>query len=616
MTGNEITAALAGDTSLKQRFDDLVSRYPEKRAALIPALHSVQNKLGYLPDEAVVFVAEYFDTTPADVLSVITFYDMFHRKPRGKHDIEVCRNLACKLKGADKVVARLEQKLGIKCGETTPDGEFSLGTFECLGGCTEAPIMTTDWRFHRNVDPDKAEQLIDDLKSGKQLQQEPRGEEPDVPAECDAEIYLTKRMREVGSGDRLAVTLDDYVKTQGYEALKKALDMGRDAVIGEVKAANLRGRGGAGFPAGVKWSFMPKEVKGAHYLAVNADESEPGTCKDRILMERDPHSLLEGAAIAAFAIGAESIYIYIRGEYLYPAEVMDQAILEAREKGYLGDNVMGTGTKIECYVHRGAGAYICGEETSLMESLEGKRGHPRTKPPFPAQSGLWQSPTTVNNVETLCNVPYIILKGAAWYVGLGTEKSPGNLLFAVSGRVKRPGIYELPMGTSARYLIEECAGGMEDGAELVGFNPGGASTGFLPVDKLDTPMDHQSLADVKSMLGTGGITVVHKAFGIIPAVESFVSFFEHETCGQCSPCREGCAWATKIVRSFLDGTARSKDLDVLLALLDSAQGRTICVYPEALSGPIRLGIEYFRADFEKLVKPSEKAVPAASGNQE
>ena len=622
MTGNEVLAALKADRALKQRFQHLFSIYPERRAALIPALHAVQDKVGHLPDEAVEFVAEVFETTPADVLAVITFYDMFHRQPRGKHDIEVCRNLACKLRGADQVVERLEQKLGIACGETTADGEFSLGTFECLGGCTEAPVMTTNWRYHRNVDPDRAEELIDRLKAGEKLGQEPRGEEPPPPPppspkDARAEIYLTKRMREVGQGEHLTVSLSDYVKTRGYEALKRALELGREEVVEIVKAANLRGRGGAGFPAGLKWSFMPKEVKRPHYLAVNADESEPGTCKDRLLIERDPHCLIEGAAIAAFAIGAEQVYIYIRGEYLYPAEVLEQAIREATEAGYLGGDVLGSGTRIECHVHRGAGAYICGEETALMESLEGQRGHPRSKPPFPAQSGLWKSPTTVNNVETLCNVPYILLNGADWFRGLGTENSPGNLLYTVAGRVQRPGIYELPLGTTARYLIEECAGGMQEGCELVGFNPGGASTGFLPPDMLDVALDHDSLKAVKSMLGTGGITVVHEAFGIIPAIEAFVSFFEHETCGQCGPCREGCAWASKIVRRFLSGDARSEDLDVLLALLDSAQGRTICVYPEALAGPVRLGVEHFRSEFEALVRPPEfVAQTAASGKQE
>lgn len=615
LTGNDFTAALTGDRSLSRRLNQLDSLYPERRAALIPALHAVQDKLGYLPDEAVVFIAERFETTPADVLGVISFYDMFHRKPRGEHEIVVCRNLACKVNGADEVVKSLEDRLGVRCGETTEDGKFSLGTFECLGGCTEAPLVAADWRYFANVDGEKANQIVDDLIAGTEAAQEPRAEEPDLPAPPKGkkhEIYLTRRMREAGKGKHGIVGLAEYEETGGYKALAKALKMGRKKLIDLVKDAGLRGRGGAGFSAGIKWSFMPERGDKPHYLAVNADESEPGTCKDRLLMERDPHSLIEGSAIAAFAIQAEMIYIYIRGEYLHSADVMEKAIADARKAGYLGEDVCGSGQSIDCVVHRGAGAYICGEETALMESLEGKRGHPRSKPPFPAQSGLWECPTTVNNVETLCNVPYIVDKGAAWYKKMGNEKSPGNLLYAVSGRVKRPGIYELPLGTTARYLIEECAGGMQDGYELVGFNPGGASSGFLPPEKLDITLDHDTLKAEQSMLGTGGITVVDQEFGMVRALETFVHFFEHETCGQCAPCREGCAWASKLVSRFLTGEAQMSDLDSLLALLESSVGRTICVYPEALSGPVRLGVEHFRAEFEKLVKPDNARTAVAS----
>ena len=281
---------------------------------------------------------------------------------------------------------------------------------------------------------------------------------------------------------------------------------------------------------------------------------------------------------------------------------MNKAIDEARERGYLGDDVCGKGIKIDAFVTRGAGAYICGEETAMMESLEGERGHPRPKPPFPAQSGLWKSPTTVNNVETLCNVPYILEKGPDWYRTMGNEKSPGNVLYQVSGNVNKPGIFELPLGTSAKYLVEECAGGMRDGFEMVAYNPGGASSGFLPPDKLDITLDHETMQGLRSMLGTCGITVVDQHFGVIEAIDTFVSFFEHETCGQCGPCREGCAWAHKLVGRFTKGRGKVEDLDILLDLLDNAVGKTICVYPEALAGPIKLGIEHFRSEFEKVAR--------------
>ena len=615
-TGTENTdyaVTLAGDKQLSKRVDELKSWYPDERAALIPALHEVQKRIGWLPDGAVTWVAEQFSTTPADVLAVITFYDMFHREPRGKHEVAVCRNLACRVTGGDEVVRCLEKKLGVRVGETTEDGEISLSTFECLGGCTEAPIVATDWYYHGNVDPAKAEAIVDGLKAGTPAAQEPRVEEPE-PHKSKPEIYLTKRMREHGEGPGLEVSLAAYEKSGGYKALEKALSMDRDAVIDVVKESGLRGRGGAGFPTGVKWGFMPKEPKKTgkpHYLAVNADESEPGTCKDRLLMERDPHSLIEGCVISAYAIRAEKIYIYIRGEYLHSADVMQKAIEAARAKGFLGKDVMGKkGVNIDAFITRGAGAYICGEETAMMESLEGKRGHPRPKPPFPAASGLWKSPTTVNNVESLCNVAYIMANGAKWYRAMGNEKSPGNLLYQVSGQVKRPGIYEMPLGTTARTLINECAGGMLEGYELVGYNPGGASAGFFPPDMLDVALDHDTMKEHKSMLGTGAITVVDQKFGMLPAIDTFISFFEHETCGQCGPCREGCAWAHKLMRRFLNGRAKIEDLDVMLDLLDNAMGKTICVYPEAIAGPIKLGIEHFRDEFERATRPEHAASSA------
>jgi NADH-quinone oxidoreductase subunit F len=597
---NDVLASLRGDAELRRELDRLVACYPQRRAALIPFLHVVQERVGWLPDDAVRFVADCFETTPADVLAVITFYDMFHREPKGRHEIAVCRNLACKLRGADAVVAALEQKLGCRVGETGKDGLATLRTFECLGGCTEAPLVAVDWEYYRNVDAARACAIVDELAAGKAPVHELRPEEPDAPRTADREIYLTKRMREVGH--TRAITLDEYVATGGYQALEKAFAMGRDAVIEEVKKSGLRGRGGAGFPTGLKWSFMPKDSKKPHYLAVNADESEPGTCKDRLLMERDPHSLIEGAAIAAYAIRAEKIYIYIRGEYKHAAEVLERAIDEARRAGWLGSDVKGSGNAVDCYVTRGAGAYICGEETAMMESLEGKRGHPRPKPPFPAQAGLWKSPTTVNNVESLCNVPYILVRGADWYRTMGTPASPGNLLYAVSGNVHRPGIFELPLGSTLRFLIEECAGGMTPGHQIVGINPGGASAGFLPPDKLDLRLDHDTLKAEGTMLGTGGIMVVDDRFGMIPAIECLVHFFEHETCGQCGPCREGCAWASRLMKRFHAGQARIEDVDVLLDLLDNAVGKTICVYPEAIAGPIRLGIKHFRAEFERHAK--------------
>jgi len=367
--------------------------------------------------------------------------------------------------------------------------------------------------------------------------------------------------------------------------------------------SGLRGRGGAGFPTGRKWTFMPKDFEGPRYLAVNADEGEPGTCKDRIIMEEDPHLLLEGIAIACYAISAEDAYIYIRGEYLKSFTILRNAIAEAEAANLLGRNICGTDVTVRVHLHRGAGAYICGEETSLMESLEGWRGHPRPKPPFPAVAGLWGKPTAVNNVETISNLPAILERGAEWYNSIGTKESLGNLLYQVSGHVVSPGVFELPLGTTARELIFEHAGGVREGRGLKAFIPGGTSTGFLPADMVDTAMDHATLMDAGTMLGTGGLIVMDDTTDIVEALEILTSFYRHETCGQCPPCREGCAWTHRIVKRILDGDGTPSDLDQLeeIAAL-SAGGRTICVYPDAISPPVRSALKYFRDEFTARMK--------------
>lgn len=414
-----------------------------------------------------------------------------------------------------------------------------------------------------------------------------------------AEKYLTARIHLEDSH-----TLD-VARAQGvYATAERVLkSMKPEEVTQQVKDSGLRGRGGAGFPTGVKWNFMPRDHEGPRYLAVNADEGEPGTCKDRILMEQDPHLLMEGILISCYSIRAEDAYIYIRGEYLKSFRILEEAIREAEAAGLLGENILGTGLKVRVHLHRGAGAYICGEETSLMESLEGRRGHPRPKPPFPAVAGLWGMPTAINNVETICNVPAILEKGVEWYRALGTENSPGNLLYGVSGHVKEPGVFELPLGTTARELIETHCKGMRNGNELKAFCPGGSSTGFLPASFMDTPMDHDSLAEAGSMLGTGGLIVMDETVNIVEALEVLASFYHHETCGQCAGCREGSAWCHKIIKRILAGRGKSEDLEMLEEIFDlSTGGKTICVYPDALGVPVRSALKHFRHEFEALIR--------------
>ncbi len=396
-------------------------------------------------------------------------------------------------------------------------------------------------------------------------------------------------------------TLDAYRSGGGYETLAKVLrDPSAPAqVIEELKDSGLRGRGGAGFPTGLKLSFMPDPAKDPRprYLAVNADESEPGTCKDRVLMRDDPHGLIEGILIACYAIRAQAAYVYVRGEYRLEHDRVAAAVAEAREANLVGKNVLGSDFSCEIWMHKGAGAYICGEETGLMESLEGKRGYPRPKPPFPAGSGLWKSPTTVNNVETLFNIPFIVARGAKWYRTMGTEKSPGNFLCGISGHVERPGVYEVPLGISAREILEEYAGGVWKGRELKAWIPGGSSTGLLPASTLDTRMDHDSLKAAGSMLGTGAIIALDETACVVRASEVIARFYDHESCGQCSQCREGTQWLYQILHRIENGKGRAEDVELLSSLANGmAPGKTICALADAAAIPTHALVRHFRAD--------------------
>ena len=416
------------------------------------------------------------------------------------------------------------------------------------------------------------------------------------------QVYLLERTR-LPASHTLAVAR----KHGCYQALEKILreKLTPEEVITVVKDSGLRGRGGAGFPTGLKWSFMPDPAKDPRprYLAVNADESEPGTCKDRVLMEEDPHGLVEGILIACYAMRVRTAYIYVRGEYRLPHDRVAAAVEEARAAGLVGASILGSGFACEIHMHKGAGAYICGEETGLMESLEGKRGHPRPKPPFPAGFGLWGQPTTVNNVETLHNVPFIIAQGVRWYRTMGTEKSPGNILVGISGHVERPGVYEVPLGISAREILEDLAGGVWKGRKLKAWIPGGSSTGFLPAAQIGLAMDHDSLREAGSMLGTGAMIVLDETACTVRAMEVMARFYEHESCGQCSQCREGTQWLNQILRRIERGTGRMEDIELLTSLANGmAPGKTICALSDAAAIPTHSLVRHFRAELEAHVK--------------
>lgn len=405
-------------------------------------------------------------------------------------------------------------------------------------------------------------------------------------------------LREVPDLHRIEV----YMKNGGYGAFKKALKMSPVEVIDEVKKSNLRGRGGACFPTGMKWSFMPQKSEKPKYLCCNGDESEPASFKDREIFEKNPHQFIEGTLIACWAMGIKTAYVYIRGEYYAWIEMLQKALDDAYANGFVGKNIQGSGYSTDIYIHRGAGAYICGEETALLNSIEGKRGMPRFKPPFPANFGLWGCPTTINNIETLANIPPIIEKGGEWFSKIGEPKHCGTLMYGLSGHVKKPGIYELPSGTLLTDLIYKYGGGVTDDKPIKMIIPGGSSMPPLRGDEIEgLKMDNENLKAVNSYIGTAGIVVMNEDTDVVKVIKRITKFYYHESCGQCTPCREGCGWMLKILDRIDKGEARPQDIELLRDVANNIEGNTICAFGDAAAWPVKWAIKKFLPDFEKKV---------------
>ncbi len=407
--------------------------------------------------------------------------------------------------------------------------------------------------------------------------------------------------------------IEVYEANGGYQALRKALGMKPEEVTDEVKKSNLRGRGGACFPTGLKWTFMPKVTPKPKYLCVNGDESEPGTFKDRQIFESNPHLMIEGIVIACYAMGITTAYLYIRGEYGKWVRMVQKAVDDASAKGYIGENILGTGFSTQLVVHKGAGAYICGEESALMNSLEGERGYPRVKPPFPAQYGLWGCPTTINNVETLSNIPIIIHNGWEWYSKIGASKHPGPILVGVSGHVNKPGVYEMPTGVPLLEIIYKHAGGVPGNKGIKAVIPGGSSTPILRGDQLEgVCMDADSMKTAGSAVGTAGVIVMDEDTDLIQVIARISKFYHHESCGQCTPCREGTGWLHKILDRFVRGDGQREDIDLLMDVANNIEGNTICALGDAAAWPVQSMIRRFRDEFEKRVQQDvpEEHVPA------
>jgi len=532
---------------------------PQGQAGLLPALHEAQSIFGWLPEPVIAEISQALHVPLADINGVIDFYDMFYRRPVGKTILRICTDPSCAMAGGDQVLDTICEHLGVSPDEVSADGQFMVERSPCLGLCDNAPAMLVAEKPLGRVSPDRIAEL------------------------CKGEGYHPKaiiggepRILTGNCGQGRPTSLKDYVSKGGYNGLKKAFALNPDKVIAEVKASGLVGRGGAAFPAGLKWEGAAQAQGYPKYIVCNADESEPGTFKDRVLLEEDPHRILEGMLIAAYAIGASKGYIYVRGEYPQAYKIMSEAIQEAIQAGYLGQNILGACFDFEIELRLGAGAYICGEETALFESIEGKRGFPRIKPPFPTTHGLFSQPTVINNVETLCNIPTIIERGAIAYRQIGTEKSPGTKLFCLSGDVMQPGLYEIPFGTRIRTLLYELGGGLCPGKDLQAILFGGAAGAFATKNDLDVEMSFEGLRAAGLPLGSGVVLVIDNSRDMRDILQRLGKFFAHESCGKCYPCQIGTQRQYEILQRIAAGNPLPGDVERLSDIGWTMTDASIC----------------------------------------
>ncbi|NOZ48762.1 MAG: NADH-quinone oxidoreductase subunit NuoF [Chloroflexi bacterium] len=578
-----------------------MARYPRARSAILPALHIAQRQIGWLPNEVMDEIARIFDMEPMEVYAIAGFYNMFYKEPKGKFHLEICTNVPCMLRGAGEMADYLQEKLGIGFNETTSDGVFTLDHMECLGSCATAPVMSarrnqSAWaRYYEGLSKEKIDAIIAELQTATEL---PPDHDESGPYHHDHHPQTNFLLARIDKPQ--SHTMASYLADDGYETARKTLQMAPDEAVGIVKAAGVRGRGGAGFPAGVKWGFLPKDVT-PRYLVINADESEPGTFKDRLILQYDPHQLLEGAICTAWAIQAHYAFIYVRGEYAFAQRRLRTAIAEAKAKGFLGQNIFGSDFDLEVIVHSGAGAYICGEETALLSSLEGGRGHPRLKPPFPAVAGLYAKPTIINNVETIAHVRHVMEHGADWYRQWGSERSPGFQLISLSGQVKKPGVYEIPYGTTLRELIYDMAGGTLDDRPIKSIIPGGLSMPHILPDKLDTSIDFESIQAAGSLLGSGGVIVLCEGEDIVPLARRTVSFYREESCGKCSPCREGSGWLEKVLKRIEAGQGVPSDIDRLKHITKYIDQQSFCPFGPASVWGLQSTMRLFGDEFAATI---------------
>ncbi len=588
----------------EERIEELKSHYPDGKegSAVQEVLRIAQEQFGEINEEIELLVAETLDISSIRVHEVVLFYENVWEGHFPEKRYEVCTGLSCQLAGSEEVVEKICDHYDVYEGEVNEEKDVVVKEMECLAACDGAPAMLCNEELIPDLDEKDLDEFLEKMDNGE-IDPDPSDQEPQKRPGSSTEI-LTAGMDEENSH-----TFDFYRSNGGYETAREVLnEMTPEEVTDAVKEGGVQGRGGAGFPTGVKWGFVPdpEDIGKPVYLTVNADESEPGTFKDRMLMEEKPHLPLEGIIISAFAVKCHTAYIYIRGEFGKGYEHMKEAVDTLYEQDILGEDTLGTGYDLDIHIHRAGGAYICGEETAMLTSMEGYKALPRNRPPFPAVKGLYDCPTVVNNLETLSNVPGILENGPEWYQNIGDdEDNPGTRMFCVSGDVANPGVYEEPLDINAEKLIYDVAGGIRNGNDIKALIPGGASSPVLTPDEMDVSMGFTTLDEAGTMAGSGGVMVIDETRCVVRVLQNIEYFFQFESCGQCTPCREGTGWAENIIRRIEEGEGHMEDMELLDNMGDQIQGKTICALADAAVMPLRSFVDKYRDEFEAHIEAGE-----------